>query len=115
MIRKFALASLCFLLTGLPVFTTLALAQDAKGTLTGFIGDARSGDFIRGASVEIVGVQDRHDGSRRRLQRRLPAGTYSVRFTFDGYTSQTREGIEIVAGDTIQLDAVLSPLDTASK
>ena len=111
MIRKFALASLCFLLTGLPVFTTLALAQDAKGTLTGFIGDARSGDFIRGASVEIVGtsttVTTGVDGD---FNVELPAGTYSVRFTFDGYTSQTREGIEIVAGDTIQLDAVLSPV-----
>lgn len=111
MTRKLSLALIFVLLGGLPAYTTSALAQDAKGTLIGFIGDARSGDLIRGASVEIVGtgkvVKTGPDGD---FSVELPAGTYSVRFTFDGFTSQTREAIEVVAGDTVQIDAVLSPV-----
>lgn len=88
-----------------------AHAQSGKGTLTGYIGDVRSGDLIRGARVEVVGssteVSTGPDGD---YSVDLPAGTYSIRFHFDGFVDQTRDGVEVAPGDTVQVDVVLSPI-----
>jgi len=57
---KRLLAVLC--LFAMPVGA--APVQSGAGTLTGYVGDARSGDLIRNAGIEIVGAGKTNDGDQ---------------------------------------------------
>lgn len=105
-----AVCLLAMLLLPLGPLGALAAAQGKNGTLTGFIGDQRSGDLIRKAGVEIVGADKTvYTGVDGDYTVSLPPGTYTIRFFFQGYISQSVESVTIVSGETTQVDAVLVP------
>jgi hypothetical protein len=86
-------------------------AQEAKGTLTGFVADVRSGEFVRHAGVEVVGAgKTVYTGVEGDYTVELPPGTYVVRFFFDGFIEKKEEFVTITAGETTQIDAVLTPV-----
>ncbi len=105
-VRLLATVCIVALTTG-----TVVLAQSGKGTLTGFIGDARSGNLIPQAGIEIVGigkiVRTGVDGD---YSVDLPAGSYTIRFFLDGFIEQTQQNVTITSGETTQVDAVLTPV-----
>lgn len=105
-VRLLSIVCIIALTTG-----TVVLAQSGNGTLTGFIGDARSGNLIPQAGIEIVGtgktVRTGVDGD---YSVDLPAGSYSIRFFLDGFIEQTQQNVTITAGETTQVDAVLTPV-----
>lgn len=101
-------ATCCFAVAPVVGF---AAAQGANGTLTGFIGDARSGDLIRNAGVEIVEAgKTVFTGVDGDYSIDLPAGEYTVRFFFEGYIEQKQTSVTVTAGETTQIDAVLFPV-----
>ena len=86
-------------------------AQEAKGTLTGFVADVRSGDFVRHAGVEVVGAgKTVYTGVDGDYTVELPPGTYVVRFFFDGFIEKKEEFVTVTAGEATQVDAVLTPV-----
>lgn len=106
-------ALVCALAITAPLYAPrLVRAQSAgAGTLTGFVGDARSGDLIRQAGVEIVGADKTLlTGVDGDYSVDLPAGTYRVRFFFEGYVERIEENVTVTAGATTQVDAVLVPV-----
>src|SRR5688500_2154861 len=86
-------------------------AQEKEGTLVGFVADARSGEFIRQANVEVIGtgrtVEPGVDGD---FSVGFPPGTDAVRFYFDGFVENRAEQGTVTAGETTQIDAVLQPV-----
>ncbi len=88
----------------------LAAAQ-ATGSLAGTVVDGDFGGGLPGASVLVVelgtGVATDIDGHY--TVRQLPAGTYTVRYSFTGYGTQTVENVEVVAGEPAQINVTLSP------
>lgn len=97
----------------------LALAASAAGAqgsgeLRGRVLDARSGNALPGARVEVVGT-DRNAVSGmegRYLVRQVGPGKHSVRVTALGYADRTVVGVEILAGGP-GLDIALQPAAVA--
>ena len=88
-----------------------ALAQG--GGITGTVTDD-TGGVLPGATVEADGpaVADGPqvkvtDADGRYAFTGLPAGTYTVRFTFPGFLSTSRDGVELAVGATATIDAIL--------
>ncbi|MCU0618459.1 MAG: carboxypeptidase-like regulatory domain-containing protein, partial [Gemmatimonadaceae bacterium] len=95
-----------------PLVLTLAapavlLAQTARGTITGRITAAETGQPLQGASVVVVeatlGALSRADGTYRLS---LPAGTYRLNARLIGYTTENRT-VTVVAGREERLDLAL--------
>ena len=97
------------------VFTALlggaAFAQTTQGRLTGLVTDTQ-GAILPGATVTVtspalIGVQStvtQPDG--RFLFPALPTGVYKVVVDLSGFQKLTREGVQIVLGQTISVEAV---------
>ncbi|MEL6616510.1 MAG: carboxypeptidase regulatory-like domain-containing protein, partial [Bacteroidota bacterium] len=88
----------------------LATTASAQGTLTGIVADAASGETLVGANVFIAdlgrGAATDLDGEYRITG--LPAGTYSVRYSFAGLEVQNVTGIEIRDGETTTINVQLT-------
>lgn len=86
----------------------LAFAQDGK--LSGTITDAETGDPIPGATVVLVGTQQ---GAATNSEGQyviigIDPGTYDVRTSFVGYTTQVVEGLLVTSDRTTSLDFELT-------
>ena len=98
-------------LSGLALAAALvAFAPSAQtGVLTGTVVDGDFGGGLPSASVLVVetstGAATGIDGTYRVT---LPAGTYTVRYSFVGYATQVVNNVEVVAGETQTLNVTLS-------
>lgn len=79
------------------------------GRLIGKVTDANTNEPLVGATVKVVGAYfgaaTSVDGSY--VIENLPAGDYTIRFTYIGYGEQEHTGITIKAGQTTRLDVKL--------
>jgi outer membrane receptor protein involved in Fe transport len=91
------------LLVPLLLFPLSASAQ--MGRLTGVVVDEDNGDVLPFANVVLVGTRwgamALDDGTFRMIS--IPPGTYQVRAMMMGYQPETIEGVEVKAGETVEL------------
>jgi TonB-dependent receptor len=87
----------------------LALAQ--TGTIAGTVVDGDFGGGLPGATVFVEGLQagDAADLDGNYQIESVPVGTYSVRFSYTGYGTQTVENVEVAAGETARINVTLMP------
>lgn len=86
-----------------------APATAAVGTISGRVSDAEGGEILRGATVQVL---DTKKGAYSDVKgtysiKGVPAGKYSLKFNFIGFTSKTVSDVEVKAGETTQLNVVL--------
>jgi hypothetical protein len=108
---KRLVAALCALMAVSWTVPARALgAQEKAGTLTGVVYEAKGGNALTSAGVEVVGtgktVRTGVDGD---YSIELTPGTYQVRFFFDNFNDQT-EDVTIAAGETLEKSVALTPL-----
>ena len=92
--------------------TVLALSGTVaaqSGTLSGTVVDGDLRETVIGANVRVdstsAGAATDLDGAYRIT---LPAGTYTVRFSYVGLEPQAVTGVQITAGQTTELNIVLT-------
>ena len=105
--RRTGLAGLTLLLLCF-YFAPAAFAQN--GTLAGVVVDSETGETLIGVNVIVeelgTGAATGLDGDFRIPG--VPAGSYTVAFSYLGYTSQKVTGVEVAAGQTTNLDIALA-------
>ena len=86
--EKYAMKILVALVAATLLFTGAAAAQ--TGSLYGKVHDSKSGEELVGANVLLVGTSlgGSTDIDGKFTVRNVPPGTYSVRFSYVGYTAQ---------------------------
>lgn len=97
-----------FLFASLVLFASNVQAQN-RGTVQGTVSDADTGERLPGANVGIVGslVGTTTDVDGRYSFEVVPSGTYTVRVSFVGYTTTSRE-VTVSSGETVTVDFSLS-------
>lgn len=82
----------------------------AQGILAGKVTDGETGDALRGATVLVVGTKKGAYTDTKGTFRikNVPAGTYTVKFTYVGYDAKVLEKVVIADGATVTLNAVLT-------
>jgi iron complex outermembrane receptor protein len=91
----------------------IASAQTVTGTITGIVRDA-SGGAIPGATVRVVNEKTRgavdttSDGQGAYRLAELPAGSYRLETTLDGFEPAVRE-IALEGGQTAAIELTLTP------
>ena len=95
-----------FALVGLT--TSIAFAQ--TGTLTGTVIDGDLGETLPTANVYIAALETggATDFDGNYTIREVPVGTYDVRFSFAGYETQVVSGVEVLDGQTTEINVTLS-------
>ena len=93
----------------IPVFHLKA--QDANtGSIMGRVSDKETGEGLWEAGVFVIGTYSgaKSDESGDYKILNLKAGTYSVRFSYVGYAEQIVNNVEVKAGQTTTLNALLT-------
>jgi hypothetical protein len=98
----FVASLLCVVLFGSPAFAAL-------GKVSGTVTDAATGEPLPGVNVQIAGTQM---GAVTNIQGQyfilnVPPGTYTVKFSFMGYTGQDVQGVVVNLDRTTELSAKL--------
>ncbi len=89
---------------------TPAFAQ--KGTITGTVTDAETGEPLPGANVVVsspsvqTGAATRTDGAY--MVQNVPPGTYTVTVSYIGYGQKVLTDVQVTAGQTTKLDVSLA-------
>lgn len=100
----------CILVLVTMILPGISSAADT-GTIQGKVLDAETGEALRMGSVLIEqlkkGMYTDVKGSF--ALKNVPSGTYSVRFSYVGYTTKTVEGVVVKTGEVTTLNVVLSP------
>jgi hypothetical protein len=100
--KSIAIALLFFLFIG------KGLAQQAPGKITGKITDGATNITLSGVSISVQGSKlggtSITDGSYIIT---LPAGTYTITYSYTGYASKSLGGIVIKSGETTFQDIIL--------
>jgi TonB-dependent receptor len=91
--------------------TSNASAQGASGRLVGRIDEANTGRSLEGAIIQVQGTPLRGvtDEAGRYVVNAIPAGNYRVSVDYVGYVPAFFD-VSITAGQSVTLDASLSPL-----
>ena len=88
-------------------------AQTPHAILEGFLRDSITHEELIGASVKVTQNDTMVRGSISDFNGyyRIPldAGVYNVQFTYTGYTISRINGVTMIAGQTTQQNALLSP------
>ena len=101
-----------FALLLLSMSTVLLTAQEFRATISGSVADSQ-GAIIPGASVSVNNIETGAVSKTTVGQSgtytapSLAPGVYSVRVSFDGFSTYTRTGISLAAGSHVQIDVVL--------
>ncbi|HWB83019.1 MAG TPA: TonB-dependent receptor [Bryobacteraceae bacterium] len=110
--RKNFLTVFGFALAASLAITAPLMAQEFRATITGTVIDD-SGAAIAGAQVEVrnagtsfVTMAQTNEAGAYTVPFLLP-GTYKVTITAKGFKQSVREGVELHAGDKLQVDAKL--------
>jgi len=98
---------LCLLVSGLLLSSSL-FAQE-KGTITGTVTDATTGEALIGANIIVVGSTTGFTtGLDGTYKHNLVAGTYTLRAGYLGYEAVEKR-VTIKSGETISVDFQLRP------
>ncbi len=97
-------------LFALVLFALPILVHAQTGTIAGTVLDAESGETIIGANVRLAGTST---GSTTDLEgryeiRNVQPGTYTVAFSYIGFTAKMVTGVEVQAGQTTRIDITLA-------
>lgn len=105
---KLLLATLLLGFGGMGLGATSAHAQ--TGTIAGTVIDSTTGGPLPGVNIVIAGEQQGTTTDREGNYRitDVGAGTQTLRASFVGYTTETRQ-VEVEAGETTTVDFVLQP------
>jgi len=105
--------------TLLSIFTAIVMSWSvssavAQGSLRGVVKDAKSGETLVGANVILSGSGAFTKGTVTNANgayeiSNVPAGTYTARISFVGYTDQTVTDVTITSGAATTLDISLNP------
>ena len=100
------LLALLLLLTAAP-----AVAQD-RGGIGGRVSDKRTGHALPFATVTVLGAQKGGltDSEGRYQVSGVPPGTYEVRVQFLGYRPETRPGVVVAPGRTVEANFILEDI-----
>lgn len=93
---------LCFLL-----FPFFSFAQTGAGKLTGKVTDGSTNEPLAGVSISSKGKTGTASITDGTYILSLPAGTYSITYSYLGYQKKEITGIVIKAGQTTFLDIIL--------
>lgn len=90
-------------------FTAIS-AQAQSGKISGVVTESSTGDPLPGVSVFIAdlskGAATNIDGQYSVIS--VPSGTYTVRFSFLGFSSVVLENVEVFSGQTTSLDVEMT-------
>jgi len=107
-----------FVLFSIALVPAVMRAQQGGATVRGTVTDPDQA-VIPGATVTLTPtkgaahvVQSGGDGSY--VLRNIPAGTYSLTITMDGFATFVRQGVHVTAGQALTLDAKMA-LQTANQ
>ncbi len=78
-----------------------------EGTVTGERGEALLGANIAVQGAALLEGTGTAAGAEGRFRIAVPAGNYKVEITFVGYKAEIRENVQVRAGQTTRLDAIL--------
>ncbi len=84
-----------------------------NGNIAGIVSDVSTGNPIEGANVTTNGYFDITDANGHYNISSVPAGTYTVTASKDGYESASRTNIVLAAGQTTTADFQLTPEETS--
>ncbi|WP_397546581.1 TonB-dependent receptor domain-containing protein [Rhodothermus marinus] len=95
----------------IPVLLTAWSVRAQTGRIAGTVVDAETGEPLIGVNVLVV---EKATGAATDLEGRyeiadLAPGTYTLRFSYVGYVSQTVEGVVVRAGEVTRIDLSLAP------
>ena len=111
--RKLRTFSSFFPAAGALLFASYLSAQVVGGTITGVVLDP-GGAPVAGASVIIRNLETgnerdlRTDTSGSYAAPSVPVGRYSVSVSKEGFSSQSRSGIELVVGQSVRANIALT-------
>jgi len=80
-----------------------------SGNVAGTVTDASTGNPIEGINVTVPGYFDMTDENGRYNITNVPAGTYTVQASKEGYASSSSTNVVVTAGQTTTLDFELTP------
>jgi hypothetical protein len=79
------------------------------GAIAGRVTDSSTGDPIEGANVTANGYSDTTDADGHYIVSDVPAGTYNVIASANGYPTSSQTNITVVAGETTTVNLELTP------
>ena len=79
------------------------------GTISGKVTDSVTGDPIAGATLTVDGISAATNSSGGYTISDVPAGTYTVKVSADGYQNSSQTDVTVVAGETTIVDFELTP------
>jgi len=80
-----------------------------NGTISGIVTDSSTGDPISEATVTANGMSATTNSSGHYAISDVPAGTYTVTVSANGYEDSSQTNITVVAGETTTVDFELTP------
>ena len=104
--RWTAFLAVCFML-----LAGTAQAQTDAGTIAGTVTDSTTGAPLPGVNVVIQGTQQGAStgGDGTYTIPSVDPGTYTLQASFVGYNTKSVTGVQVAAGDTVQVDFTLAP------
>lgn len=102
-------------LTVMALVTSVMMAQ--QGSITGKVTDAETGEGLRSATISVVEAKKGaySDTKGAYTVKKLPNGTYTVKFSYVGYDSKTIEKVVIDGTKPVVLNVVLGITKTSGK
>lgn len=96
------------------LIVTSSFAFQNTGTLSGYVKDAKTGETIPGATVQVVELETGTITDAQGFFRleNLPTQTFSIQVSFVGYETQTRFNVVIRSGGNPDLNFELKELAT---
>ena len=102
------------------LFVTLALAslisqsaqaQNATGSISGTVVDSESGETLIGVNVVLEGTLKgtATDIDGKYTLKAVEPGIYTLVVSYISFTTQRITGVEIKAGESVQMDIILNP------
>jgi hypothetical protein len=94
-------------------------AQADQGSIIGDVIDGETGGTVAGVAVSVtsVALQGRttiaSDASGKYRLDALPVGSYALSFTKEGFTAEPITGVQLRAGATLRVDAVVTPTSSS--
>src|SRR5262245_12913811 len=99
-----------------PAAPQAAAPTPANGTFSGVVRATASNATIEGARIEVLGTDTKaRTGNDGTFKVELPAGTYTVRISADGYSNRTIPKLVIKEGKTARVEVKLSEPVKAEK
>lgn len=99
------------------ILLLVATTALAEGTIAGKVTDGENGDGLRGASVQVLttkkGAYTDTKGTFR--IKKVPAGTYTLKFTFVGYDTKTIENVVVKDEETTTIAVVMDMTKSSAK